>query len=303
MSHFNPTAPEVTATAIVHDEGNTARDAAGNAWVGRFMRFGHVVRGVIYVVLGTLALRLALGTDGAEMTQTAVIELIGQQRFGVVLLVVVAIGLASYALWGGIRAVFDPLHKGHSPLGIAKRVGFAGSGLAYAGLMVVTLGFIVGPLPHIPQSGDWAARLLAKPSGAWLVGFIGVCWIAVAGIEIAKGWRSKFARYLDLDRRAPAERRWAIRLGRVGIVTRGIVFAIVGMFLVATAFHANPHHATGMDGALLGLLRQPFGRTLLGAAGLGLIAFGVFSAMCARWMRIDVAESEPRSRLPQSSSV
>lgn len=303
MSYSNPAAPETTAAAIVHEAGNTARDAAGNAWVGRFMRFGSVVRGVIYVVLGTLALRLALGTHGAEMTQTGVIELIGQQPFGVVLLVIVAIGFASYALWGVIRAVFDPLHKGHTPLGIAKRVGFAASGLAYAGLVVVTLGFIVGPLPLIPQSGDWTARLLAKPFGAWLVGFIGVCWIAVAGIEIANGWRSKFVRNLDLDRRAPAERRWAIRLGRVGIVTRGIVFAIIGMFLVATAFHANPHHTTGMDGALLSLLRQPFGHTLLGAAGLGLIAFGVFSAMCARWMRIDVAESDSHSRLPRSSSV
>jgi len=261
------------------------------------MRFGQFVRGVIYVVLGTLALRLALGTHGAEMTETGVIELIGQQRFGAVLLVVVAIGLASYALWGLIRAVFDPLHKGKSALGIAKRIGFAASGLAYAGLVVVTLGFIAGPLPHVPQSGDWTARLLAKPFGAWLVGFIGVCWIAVAGIEIVKGWRSKFVRYLDLARRAPAERRWAIRLGRVGIVTRGIVLTLVGIFLVATAFHANPHHASGMDGALLGLLRQPFGRTLLAAAGLGLITYGVFSAMCARWMRIDVAEPAPRSRL------
>jgi hypothetical protein len=291
MSHSNPAAPEVTATAIVNEAGSTARDAADSTWVGRFMRFGHVVRGVIYVVLGTLALRLAFGTYDAEMTQTGAIELIGQQRFGVVLLVVVAIGLASYALWGVIRAVFDPLHKGHSPKGIAKRVGFAASGLAYAGLLVVTLGFIVGPLPKIARSDDWAAGLLAKPFGAWLVGFIGVCWIAIAGIEIARGWRKKFMRDLDFDRRRPAERRWAGRLGRVGIVTRGIVFMIVGISLVATAFHANPQHASGMDGALLGLLRQPFGRTLLGAAGLGLITFGVFSAMCASWMRIDTTKS------------
>lgn len=300
MSHSNPAAHEPTAKAIVPDTGNTVRDVALSAWVGGFMRFGQIVRGVIYVVLGTLALRLALGTHGAEMTESGVIELIGQQRFGGVLLVAVAIGLASYALWGVIRAVFDPLHKGRSPLGIAKRIGFAASGLVYAGLVVVTLGFIVGPLPQIPQSSDWTTRLLAKPFGAWLVGFIGVCWIAAAGVQIVKAWMGKFARDLDLDRRAPAERRWALRLGRVGIVTRGIVLTIIGIFLIATAFDANPHHTAGMDGALLGLLRQPFGRTLLGAAGLGLIAYGVFSAMCARWMRI-VAGSAPRSRVPFSS--
>jgi len=78
---------------------------------------------------------------------------------------------------------------------------------------------------------------------------------------------------------------------------------IIGMFLVATAFHDNPHHATGTDGALLGLLHQPYGRTLLGAAGLGLITFGVFSAMCARWMRTGVTRTASYSHFPYSSSV
>ena len=75
-------------------------------------------------------------------------------------------------------------------------------------------------------------------------------------------------------------------MGRVGIVTRAIVFVIIGIYLVGTAIQANPNHVAGMDGALLGLLRQPFGRPLLAVAGLGLIVFGVFSAMCARWLRI-----------------
>ena len=77
-----------------------------------------------------------------------------------------------------------------------------------------------------------------------------------------------------------------MRMGRIGIITRGVVFAIIGIYLVAAAFHANPHHQTGTDGALLGLARQPFGLALLAGAGIGLIIFGVFSIMCARWARM-----------------
>jgi hypothetical protein len=91
---------------------------------------------------------------------------------------------------------------------------------------------------------------------------------------------------LDLARRSRSEHRWAMRMGRIGIITRGVVFAIIGIYLVAAAFHANPHHQTGTDGALLGLARQPFGLALLAGAGIGLIIFGVFSIMCARWARM-----------------
>ena len=263
-----------------------AHKAVRSAWVRYFMRFGQIVRGIIYVVLGALALRLALGTRGEEMSETGAIETIGQQPLGGTLLLGVAVGLAGHALWGVIRAVLDPLRKGDSPLGIAQRLGFAASAVAYAGLLFFTIGFIVGSLPQAARSIDWTAKLLAMPFGAWLVGMVGMCWIAVAGIQIVRGWRGQFVCDLDLDRRSAAERRWAVSLGRVGTVTRGGVFTIMGIFVVASAFQANPHHATGMDGALLELLRRPFGRPLLALAGLGFIVFGVYSAMCARWMQI-----------------
>jgi hypothetical protein len=270
---------------------HAAEKAAANPWVVRFMRFGHVVRGVIYLVMGALALRLALGIRGAEMSQTGAIEMIGEQPFGRILLVSVCVGLAGYSLWGAVCAVLDPLHEGHSLRGLAKRAGYAGSALAYAGLLVITLQFLLGPQAHIAKPHDWTAELLAKPFGAWLAGIIGLCTIAGAFFgEIMQGWRGRFAGDLDLSRRSTAERRWAMSLGRVGIVVRGIVFAIIGVFLVASALHANPHHATDTDGALLGLARQPFGLGLLAAAGLGLIAFGMFSVMCARWMKMRAAQ-------------
>ena len=290
MSLSNLPAPTPTPD-VAHGTEHAANAVTGNAWVGRFVRFGSIVRGIIYLLIGVLALRLAMrGIHDEAMTPSGAISLIGQQPFGHVLLVGVCVGLAGYSLWGLIRAILDPLHEGRSLTGIVDRLGSAGSALGYAGLLVVTFQFIAGPLPHIPAPHDWTAGLVAKPFGLWLIGIVGLAAIAGSVLgEIVPGWRGRFASDLDLDRRSPSERRWAMRLGRVGIVTRGIVFTIIGIFMVGTAFHANPHHVTGTNGALLGLLRQPFGRTLLASAGLGLIAFGGFSVMCARWMRVRVA--------------
>jgi hypothetical protein len=297
MSLSSPPSVLVAVSGAAHRTGHAASIAVGNPWIERLARFGLIVRGIIYFLPGVLALRLALGTHGPPMTQIGAIEMIGHQPFGRVLLVAVAVGLAGYAMWGVIRAVFDPLHKGHSPLGLAKRFGFAMSGIAYASLLVAALRYLMGALPHVAKPYDWTAGLLAKPFGAWLLGIIGLCWIAGAGIaEIARGWRGTFEEDLDPRRMGPTERKWAMRLGRFGIVARGVVFTIIGMLLVAAALRARANQAGGMDGALLALARQPFGRMLLASAGLGLAAFGVFSAMCARWMRMRVAGSVPRSR-------
>lgn len=292
MSLSSPLSPVSAASGVAHRAGRVASNAVGNPWIVRLARFGFIVRGIIYFVPGVLALRLAFGTHGAAMTQTSAIEMIGHQQFGRVLLIAVAIGLAGYSLWGVIRAVFDPLHKGHSLRGLAQRFGFATSALAYAGLMIATLGNLAGA-QHMAKPNDLTAGLLAKPFGLWLFAIIGLFWIVAGMGEIARGWRSSFKEDLDLGRVGPTERRWAMLLGRFGIAARGVVFTIIGMLLVGAALHAGSQRGDGMDGALLALAHQPFGRMLLAAAGLGLIAFGVFSAMCARWMRMRVAGTTP----------
>jgi hypothetical protein len=263
-----------------------AHDAVANPWVTHFLRFGQIARGVIYVVVGMLALRLSVGIRDVAMSQNGAIAVIGRQPFGHVMLVALAVGLASYALWDLIRAVLDPNYEGQSRAGKLKRVGFALGAVGYVALAVITIQFIVGPRPSTKTSYGIVALVLSKPFGAWLVGIIGLAWAALSLVQIVRAWLGYFERNLALDRLSPAERAWARGLGRIGICARSLVFAIVGIFLVASAFHANPHHSIGIDGALLGLARQAFGRTLLAVTGIGLVAFGVYSIMCARWMRI-----------------
>ena len=297
MSGTRPLSPHAAATAA-RSTGHAARIASESPWVERLSRYGHVVRGVIYLLPGFIALRLALGDHGDVMTQTGAIEMIGRQPQGRALLVAIAVGLAGYSLWGVIRAVLDPLHKGHSALGVVQRLGYVTSALAYAGLFAATVRFLSGTMRHMARPHDWTAGLLAKPFGEWLVGIIGLCWIGGGIAEIARGWSRSFEKDLELGRVSPGERRWAGALGRFGIVARGVVFAIIGALLIAAALHAGPYHASGLDSALLALARQPHGRLLLAAAGLGLMSFGVFSIMCARWARLGGSSPEPRASRP-----
>lgn len=260
-----------------------ARAATEHPWVERFLRFGFVMRGVVYLIPAILALRLALGRGGAAITQGEAIAMLGREPFGRLLLATVAFGLASYALWGVIRAVLDPLERGASPHGVARRLGYLSSGLGYGGLLLLTLSLLTG-LRH--PSRDWLARVLAWPPGPWLVGAIGLSWIAGAGIsEIVKAWRGSFTRDLALDRAGAHERHLAAWLGRFGIAARGLVLGIIGVSLVSAALHADATRRRGMGGALLDLSHAPHGRFLLGFVALGLMAFGLYSICCARWAR------------------
>lgn len=269
-----------------HRTRHRVRVAADHPWVENFSRFGYFIRGLINLLPGVLALQFAFGHHGLPMTRNGAIEMIGHQPLGRVYLVIVAIGLLCYSMWGVVRAAFDPLNKGRSASGLMSRSGYVTSALAHAGLFAATVRYLAGAGAERPH--DWTADLLAHPLGPWLVGIIGLCWIVGAGIlPILDGGRGTFVeRDLDLSRVKSAERRWARELGRIGMTGRGFVGLIMGLLLVFAAFHLDVRHESGMDGALLELARQTYGRVLLASAALGLIAYGAYSMMCARWMRM-----------------
>jgi hypothetical protein len=203
-----------------------------------------------------------------------------------VLLLVVLAGLIGYSIWGFTRALLDPLGRGDSPRGLGRRFGYAMSAFTYVSFVTLTIHLLMGSPSHADQSREWAAMLLAKPLGRWILGITGLCWIAGAGfLEIVLGWTGGFVKDLRWERMSRREHEWAVRLGRIGIVARGLIFTVIGFLLVTAALHGNPHRAGGMGKALEEIARQPYGRTLLAAAAAGLIVFGLFSILCARWMR------------------
>ncbi|HEV2121457.1 MAG TPA: DUF1206 domain-containing protein, partial [Chloroflexota bacterium] len=128
--------------------------------------------------------------------------------------------------------------------------------------------------------------VLEAPLGAWMVMIAGV-WMIGAGLgEAFKGLSTAFARDFDYRSIGPVERWWARWLGRIGLISRAVVFVMVGLFLVEAGFESNPGEARGIGGALEELITEPQGPMILSGIAIGLIIFGIFSALSARWVRI-----------------
>lgn len=269
-----------------------ARHVAHRAkpWVARLARLGYVSRGVVYVVVGGLAVEAALGWGGKKTTTTGALATIAQQPFGRVLLVVLALGLAGYALWRFVQGIVDPEHKGTDAKGLVKRCGYVISGLAYTGLAATAIQILRGGARtgnagnSSPQ--DWTERLLAQPFGRWLVAAVGVVIIAVGVNALYIAWKEKFRDKLKRAEMSPLEQTWATRIGKIGLIARSVVSGLIGAFLLQAALRADPNEARGPDGALKVLAQQPYGKWLLGVVAAGLVAFGLYSFFEARYRRV-----------------
>jgi Domain of Unknown Function (DUF1206) len=276
------------ATGRAKQTARGVRHAAANPWVERLERFGYITRGVVYATIGVLALQLAIGAGGATTTQAGAIARLGSQPFGKVLLILVAVGLVSYSLWGFIRAIFDPLHRGADFKGLIARIGFAFSGLSYGLLVIPTLQILMnqGASPQASNSADISVQLFKLPFGMWLVAGFGLLWIGVGLGQLYTAYKRDFEKDFQFNKMSAAERTWATRLGQIGYAARGIVFAIIGVLILQAGLTHNPAQPQGFDTALVKLAQAPYGELLLGGVALGLIAFGIFSAFSARWIKV-----------------
>jgi hypothetical protein len=249
-------------------------------------RAGFAARGVVYVIIGILAIKLALGSGGTTANQKGALRTISTQPFGKVLLILVAIGLGGYALWRLVRALL-----GHGPEGSdggMDRVAAFASGIVYAGLCAIAVKILLDPSEG--RSGGGAkgttAGVFGWPAGTWLVGIAGGVFI---GVGLYQGYRGISRDFLDDSKTEQMSRRfrtWIECIGIFGHCARMVVFGLVGVFLIKAAIDYNPNKAVGLDGALAKVDHASYGPFLLGVVAAGLIAFGVYSLADARYRRI-----------------
>lgn len=268
----------------------TARQLA--PWIERLARVGYAAKGVVYVLIGALAARAAAGAGGRTTDSRGALVTIGRGEFGAVLLAVIAAGLLGYAAWRFIAAVTDAERAGGDAKGVAKRLAGAGRGVLYVGLAVQALRLLQGAASDARSSGsgaeDWTARLMAAPFGRWLVAAAGCGVIAYALYQLYRAYAAKVRKHLDLGRLSAQAQAVVVAVGRFGIGARGVVFLVIGWFLVRAARQADASQASGIAEALDTLERQPNGRWLLAAVALGLVAYGLYELVNARYRRISV---------------
>jgi hypothetical protein len=268
-----------------HDATRAVRRASDSRWMDWWARFGIGARGVVYGLIGLLALQLAFGNRGKEADQKGAFQTLAQQPGGKLLLWAVAVGLFGYALWQATEAIWGyRAQTGRKRL--MKRVESGAKAVGYVLIGVLAVKIVTG-LGKASAGGETAtAKVLAMSGGQFLVGLAGVITIGVGAVQVWRGIKADFTKYLNLGGLSRRARSALVRLGKVGYVARGIVFALVGVLVVAAAVTFDPSKARGFDAALRSLAAQPYGQWLLTAIALGLLCFGAYCFADARYRRI-----------------
>jgi hypothetical protein len=269
----------------------TARLAVRDAepWLVWLGRFGYIAKGVVYTLIGVLAVLAAIGAGGETTGTTGAFEKIGEVPFGRVLLIAIGVGLAGYALWRFVQAFMDTENKGAGAKGIAVRASYFVIGVVHAVLAISAFKLLSGATPGA-SDGDsthgWTVELMAQPYGRWLVGIIGAIVFGRGAFHMYRAFSLKFREKLQLAEMSATEEKWALRLGRMGYGARGFVFAIIGIFLIAAAIREDPDQAYGLGGALHMLAQQPWGTWVLAVVAVGLVAYGLYLFVEARYRRM-----------------
>ncbi|MHB8450645.1 MAG: DUF1206 domain-containing protein [Mycobacteriales bacterium] len=247
-------------------------------------RFGLAARGFVYIVVGWLAIQIARGHGKHQANSRGAFAEIARQSYGSTLLWILGFGLAAYAIWRLSEAAFGTAADGRKA---GPRVQSLLSGIVYAVLSATTFSFIAGAAKQnqSQQQVNLTARVMKHTYGRELVGVVGVVIVIVGLVMIVQGVLRKFEKQLRMDQLTGAIRTGVVRLGTVGTIARGIVFAIVGALVVEAAVTFNAGKSTGLDGALRTLANRPYGPGLLGALAVGLIAFGLFGVAESRWAK------------------
>ena len=274
--------------ATIQAGNNAVKRAAANPALELLERLGYLVRGALYAVMGLLALKIVLSVAGGKATDlTGSLVVMVSNPFGKFVLVVVAIGLAAYSLWGFTRAIYDPLHRGSDASGYMARLGFVSSAVSYAAIVYFAIQLLAGSGATTNDgTKNTVAAVLTHPAGGALTILIGLVVIGVALGQFLESYRATFARDLKGAEMSPRTRDIVVKLGRFGMFARGVIFLIIGWFVVQAGIHHDPAQTQGFSGAFVFLLAQPFGRILLGIVALGFVALGLHSFACARWVRL-----------------
>jgi Domain of Unknown Function (DUF1206) len=280
-----------TAKRAGRKADSAGREVASSPWMRGLARAGLVARGMNYLLVGLLAIQIALGARGTQADTTGALRAVARHPGGIVALWLLAAGFAGLALWRFTETAYGQAGPGGRTA--PKRLASLGLGVLYGCICGVVVDFILGVgrgTSSDTESKGFTARLLAHSGGQVLVVLIGVA-VAAAGVGvISYGLRRKFAVYLPTAQMSAPARGVVEWLGVTGYLTRGVVFCVAGGFLIDAAVTFDPQKAQGLDGSLRETAATPLGPWLLFAVALGLVIFGLYSWCEARWRVVEPAE-------------
>lgn len=261
---------------------------AASSPMGWLARVGLGARAVVYLLMGWLTILVATGGQ-AHVDQGGAIRSVLVQPFGVLLVWILAFGFAAYAIWRFSEAAFG-VAGGED--GIVPRAKSFIRGVAYSIFAVSAISLLNGARQsQSSQQEDLADTTMSLPGGQLMLGLFGAAFVVAGLLMIREGWTTAFLQYFDY---LPRTRRVVVVwLGRIGSVTRGVVFALAGGLVVAGAWWADSSKAGGINDVVQAILDRPFGGGLVALMGAGLLLFGIYGVTEALWRHVPDGSSTP----------
>jgi hypothetical protein len=251
-------------------------------WTGHA---GYIAEGIVYLLMGAFALLADLQRQRQPNGSQGALAELGRTSFGKALLALLALGLAAFVLWQMILAIIDPEHRADRtrPRRWLVRLGHFCSGIFYSVLVgeaVWTL-FGFGAVDGNASRARWSSRILQLPLGRVAVGIVGVSIGVFALTQFYRAITNDKSKRVDLS---DTRSRWVINaLGAYGYISRGVLFGLVGLYVLDAAWRFDPHYSNGIGGALSALQQRAYGGWLLGAVATGLMSYGLFQIVKERY--------------------
>jgi hypothetical protein len=262
-----------------------AAKVARSPWSQGLARWGLVSKGVLYVLVGVIAVDVSVAGGERVQDRGGALSALADTWYGKLLVGAVAVGLLAYAGWRFMEAVLGRTLEGDEQASWWKRLGYAARGFWYLGLFGVAASALAGA-DESNGEDRFTARVLEWPAGRWLVAAVGAGILGAGVFNLWRGLTGRFRRRLKLRKLNDVEERVFTTFGVIGHLARGLVFALIGIFLVRAAYQYDAEEAIGLDGALAKVLRRDYGDTLLGFVAAGLLAYGLYCFVEARYREV-----------------
>ena len=266
----------------MNDPETMGREAEQSDWLDHAVSIGLVAYGVVHLLIGFLAVRLALGDHSEQASASGALQKLAQQPFGLILVWAVAVGMLLLVVWRLLEAAFGHRDEDDDSTKWRKRVFSVLRAGIYGALGVTALKVATGSGSSGGGSKGLTARLMDLPAGQWIVVAVGLGIIGYAGALAWRGWTEKFAEHLKTEGKMGYRGAGYLLLGKVGYIAKGVSLAVVGVLFGYAGVTHRSGKSGGLDQALQKVLQQPFGPYLLIAIGLGIAAYGLFCFARAR---------------------
>ena len=257
-------------------------------WVTPIVRLGYAAKGIIYLLIGLLAVRLAFGFQGGRVTDASgALRVLMNQPFGLFLITAIGIGILAYATWQITEGLLDTRGKGGGARGWTDRALTIIKGVVYGAVGWEAMRMVLGMRGTSQDADDYARDVMQVPViGRWFFALIGIGVSIYGVVQVWKAFRNQFDDDLDAERMRSETGAWVLTMGRIGTAARGVILTVMGMLLARAGFDRSPSKAGGLDESLWTLMSQPYGTWLLAAAAAGLVCFGIFQLLHWRYARI-----------------